>query len=64
MAAEPSAGPFRHCVDDLPARNAPIPCRTCRMHRTFIEKLMRESGLTARHDFIDMVRGLSLTDTF
>ncbi len=34
------------------------------MHRTFIEKLMRESGLTARHDFIDMVRGLSLTDTF
>ncbi len=33
-------------------------------HRTSIEKLMRELGLTTRHDFIGMVRCLSLTDTF
>ncbi len=33
-------------------------------HRVAIEKLMRELGLTTRHDFIVMVRCLSLTDTF
>lgn len=33
-------------------------------HRTSIEKLMRELGLTTRHDFIGMARCLSLTDTF
>ncbi|WP_165044602.1 HipA protein [Adlercreutzia sp. ZJ138] len=33
-------------------------------HRTSIEKLMRELGLTTRHDFIAMARCLSLTDTF
>lgn len=33
-------------------------------HRSSIEKLMRELGLTSRHDFIGMVRCLSLTDTF
>lgn len=33
-------------------------------HRVSIEKLMRELGLTTRHDFIAMARCLSLTDTF
>ena len=33
-------------------------------HRNSIEKLMRELGMTTRHDFIGMVRCLSLTDTF
>lgn len=33
-------------------------------HRSSIEKLMRDLGLTTRHDFIGMVRCLSLTDTF
>lgn len=33
-------------------------------HRLAIEKLMRELGLTTRHDFIAMARCLSLTDTF
>lgn len=33
-------------------------------HRVSIEKLMRDLGLTTRHDFIGMVRCLSLTDTF
>ena len=33
-------------------------------HRSSIEKLMRELGLTTRHDFIGMIRCLSLTDTF
>ena len=33
-------------------------------HRASIEKLMRDLGLTTRHDFIGMVRCLSLTDTF
>ena len=33
-------------------------------HRLSIEKLMRELGLTTRHDFIGMARCLSLTDTF
>ena len=33
-------------------------------HRTSIRKLMRELGLNTRHDFIGMVRCLSLTDTF
>ena len=33
-------------------------------HRVSIEKLMRELGLNTRHDFIGMVRCLSLTDTF
>ncbi|MDO5387519.1 MAG: HipA protein, partial [Pseudomonadota bacterium] len=33
-------------------------------HRMSIEKLMRELGLTTRHDFIAMARCLSLTDTF
>lgn len=33
-------------------------------HRNSIERLMRELGLTARHDFIGMIRCLSLTDTF
>ena len=33
-------------------------------HRVAIEKLMKEMGLTTRHDFIGMVRCLSLTDTF
>lgn len=33
-------------------------------HRTSIERLMRELDLTTRHDFISMVRCLSLTDTF
>lgn len=33
-------------------------------HRNSIERLMRELGLTTRHDFIGMVRCLSLTDTF
>ncbi len=32
--------------------------------RNSIDKLMRELGLTTRHDFIGMVRCLSLTDTF
>ena len=33
-------------------------------HRNSIEKLMHELGLNTRHDFIGMVRCLSLTDTF
>lgn len=33
-------------------------------HRASIERLMRELGLTTRHDFIAMARCLSLTDTF
>lgn len=33
-------------------------------HRASIEKLMRDLGLTTRHNFIGMVRCLSLTDTF
>ena len=33
-------------------------------HRVSIEKLMRELGLTTRHDFISTARCLSLTDTF
>lgn len=33
-------------------------------HRASIEKLMRELGLTTRHDFIGIARCLSLTDTF
>ena len=33
-------------------------------HRVPIERLMRELGLTTRHDFIAMARCLSLTDTF
>ncbi len=33
-------------------------------HRVAIEKLMREIGMTTRHDFISMARCLSLTDTF
>lgn len=33
-------------------------------HRASINKLLRELGLTTRHDFIGMVRCLSLTDTF
>ncbi len=33
-------------------------------HRASIEKLMRELGLTTRHNFIGMARCLSLTDTF
>ena len=33
-------------------------------HRLAIRKLMRELGLTTRHDFIAMARCLSLTDTF
>lgn len=33
-------------------------------HRNSIEALMRKLGLTTRHDFIGMVRCLSLTDTF
>lgn len=33
-------------------------------HRVSIEKLMRELGLTTRHDFIAMARCLALTDTF
>lgn len=33
-------------------------------HRASIQKLMRELGLTTRHDFIGMARCLSLTDTF
>lgn len=33
-------------------------------HRVAIEKLMRELGMTTRHDFIGMARCLSLTDTF
>lgn len=33
-------------------------------HRVAIERLMRELGMTTRHDFIDMARCLSLTDTF
>ena len=33
-------------------------------HRTSIERLMRELGLTTRHDFISMARCLALTDTF
>ena len=31
--------------------------------RTSIERLMRELGLTTRHDFISMARCLALTDT-
>ena len=38
--------------------------RAIAKHRASIEKLMRELGLTTRHDFIGMVRCLSLTDTF
>ena len=33
-------------------------------HRASIEKLMRDLGMTTRHDFIGMVRCLSLTDAF
>ncbi len=33
-------------------------------HRTSIEALMRELGLNTRHDFIGIIRCLSLTDTF
>lgn len=33
-------------------------------HRTSIEKLMRELGMTTRNDFVNMARCLSLTDTF
>ena len=33
-------------------------------HRASIERLMRELGLTTRHDFVGMARCLSLTDTF
>ena len=33
-------------------------------HRVAIEKLMRDIGMTTRHDFIGMARCLSLTDTF
>ncbi len=33
-------------------------------HRVSIERLMRELGLTTRHDFIGTARCLSLTDTF
>ena len=33
-------------------------------HRSSIQKLMRELGLTTRRDFIGMVRCLALTDTF
>ena len=33
-------------------------------HRNSIERLMRQLGLTTRHDFIGMARCLSLTDTF
>ena len=38
--------------------------RAIAKHRTSIEKLMRELGLTTRHDFVGMIRCLSLTDTF
>ena len=38
--------------------------RAIAKRRTSIEKLMRELGLTTRHDFIGMIRCLSLTDTF
>lgn len=38
--------------------------RAIAKHRTSIEKLMRELGLTTRHDFIGMIHCLSLTDTF
>ncbi len=38
--------------------------RAIAKHRTSIEKLMRELGLTTRHDFIGVARCLSLTDTF
>lgn len=38
--------------------------RAIAKHRTSIKKLMRELGLTTRHDFIGMIRCLSLTDTF
>lgn len=33
-------------------------------HRAAIQRLMRELGMTSRHDFIGMARCLSLTDTF
>ena len=33
-------------------------------HRVAIQKLMRDMGMTTRHDFIAMARCLSLTDTF
>lgn len=33
-------------------------------HRISIERLMRQLGMTTRHDFIGMARCLSLTDTF
>ena len=33
-------------------------------HRVAIQKLMRDIGMTTRHDFIGMARCLSLTDTF
>lgn len=38
--------------------------RAIAKHRTSIEKLMRELGLTTRHNFIGMIHCLSLTDTF
>lgn len=44
--------------------NSWIDGRKIAKHRTSIEKLMRELGLTTRHDFVSMVRCLSLTDTF
>ncbi len=33
-------------------------------HRASIERLMRQLGLTTRHDFVGVARCLSLTDTF
>lgn len=44
--------------------NSWIDGRQIAKHRISIERLMRELGLTTRHDFIGMARCLSLTDTF
>ena len=50
-----------HAFSDI---NDWVDGRQIAKHRRSIEALMRELGLTTRHDFIGMARCLSLTDTF
>ncbi len=54
-------GYFPYAFADI---NDWIDGRQIAKHRASIEKLMRDLGLTTRHDFVGMVRCLSLTDTF
>ncbi len=56
-----SGGYLPHGFIDI---NDWIDGRQIAKHRASIERLMRELGLTTRHDFIGMARCLSLTDTF